>query len=774
MIDYDRIKLIILDIDGTMTDGSIYYDSQGHETKSFHVKDGLGIKVAVKSGIQFAIITGRKSPMVGRRAKELGINYIMSGIEQKKSAMIELMELAGVESSEVGYIGDDWNDLQAMQMAAYRACPADAADEIKAICSYVSPYAGGHGAVRSCIEYLMQKQGKWKTSAENLFDEAAGKKENLLIEKQTIKKKTCQWIKVFKDKSIILKYPLLIGLLYSFLLFLLVYLFAYPTWEGADDFVVSGMLSGVTGESSPYVLVISYPLSSVLHLLQTWIPRFNWLTILEIFAVWISFSVFIWIFLRKKTAISYWIAFVMPLVFEVPFYMSLNYTRSACLLAFSGLFLIYYCKLEVSSNFGSIIGILLFVLGSLTRFACIFLPVPFVGIWLVLYYTKRLKTKRINIRRNIAFWGFILGAFALALGFQQYHTYKYNQFEEANGYIEFNSLRARAFDYLPKDYTEYEEEFKQIGISNNDYEMIRHFIIYDDYYNEDLYEKIIAINNSENESLSRKWKAVSKRFLTDVAFYTSGKMTEEWSDFILFIITVGVAALFLRKNTLFSFLCAVGGTLVITFYFIWTGRFPPWIQDSLYFMGSITLLYGTIRKGGPRFLKTNKEKMSRRGMTIIKTSCILLSVAALGMTGQKVWEMSSRHEIDEQLCIALDYMENDKENIYLIDNFSRSPYPIIYAYGNLRGLRKGSWSNIVRMGSWFIKHPVLNMQLQELGITSPIRNLINENVYLFTKPGVDNIHCYQIFLQEHYNITAEPVLVHQWGNYAVYTMRMKE
>lgn len=161
MPDYSNIKLIVLDVDGTLTDGGIYYDAQGNELKRFDVKDGLGIKVGIAAGLEFAIITGRVSPMVERRAKELGIQHMETGVQVKLPALKKLAAACRLSMNEIGYFGDDLNDLQAMQHVGYRACPSDAAKEVRDLCDYISELSGGHGAVRDCIEALLSKQGRW-------------------------------------------------------------------------------------------------------------------------------------------------------------------------------------------------------------------------------------------------------------------------------------------------------------------------------------------------------------------------------------------------------------------------------------------------------------------------------------------------------------------------------------------------------------------------------------------------------------------------------------
>lgn len=161
VINLNNIKLIILDVDGTLTDGKIYYDNNGNEMKAFNAKDGMAIAQAIKNGIEIAIITGRKSEIVDRRGKELGIKYIFQGIHRKIEALNELIEELHIINDNVMYIGDDINDLEIMKQVKFAACPFDAVNEVKEICDIISSYTGGNGAVREIIENVLKIQGKW-------------------------------------------------------------------------------------------------------------------------------------------------------------------------------------------------------------------------------------------------------------------------------------------------------------------------------------------------------------------------------------------------------------------------------------------------------------------------------------------------------------------------------------------------------------------------------------------------------------------------------------
>lgn len=150
-----NIKLFVMDVDGTLTDGKIYMGSAGEMMKAFHVKDGYGIhNILPQLGVIPVILTGRKSEIVKERSRELGVVNVIQGSEDKVEDLRTLLRQMSMDWNQVAYIGDDLNDLSVMQKVAWAACPCDAVDEIKAICQYVSTKEGGSGAVRDAIDHL--------------------------------------------------------------------------------------------------------------------------------------------------------------------------------------------------------------------------------------------------------------------------------------------------------------------------------------------------------------------------------------------------------------------------------------------------------------------------------------------------------------------------------------------------------------------------------------------------------------------------------------------
>lgn len=150
-----NIKLFVMDVDGTLTDGKIYIGPSGEMVKAFHVKDGYGIhNILPQLGVIPVILTGRESEIVEVRSRELGVSHIIQGSRNKIEDLSLLLRELSLEWSHVAYIGDDLNDFQIIQKVAWAACPCDAVEEIKEICHFVAIKEGGAGAVREAIDYL--------------------------------------------------------------------------------------------------------------------------------------------------------------------------------------------------------------------------------------------------------------------------------------------------------------------------------------------------------------------------------------------------------------------------------------------------------------------------------------------------------------------------------------------------------------------------------------------------------------------------------------------
>lgn len=156
-----RVRLILSDVDGVMTDGGITYDNQGIETKTFHVRDGMGIKLWQKSGYKFGVITARSSHIVKVRMDELKVDFIRQGSEEKLAAATQIVNELGLKLEDVCYIGDDLTDAPLLAAVGMSVTVADGASDLHSKVDLVTKATGGQGAIRELIESILKSQNRW-------------------------------------------------------------------------------------------------------------------------------------------------------------------------------------------------------------------------------------------------------------------------------------------------------------------------------------------------------------------------------------------------------------------------------------------------------------------------------------------------------------------------------------------------------------------------------------------------------------------------------------
>ena len=153
------IRMILMDVDGVLTDGGILYEESAIELKRFDIQDGMGITMAVRAGLMAGILTGRSSAMVERRARELSMAIVKQGFHNKIEGFNEILAESGMAPGQIAYIGDDIQDLPVLWRAGFSAAPANAVAEVRSEVDYVCQRTGGHGAVRELIDLLLAEKG---------------------------------------------------------------------------------------------------------------------------------------------------------------------------------------------------------------------------------------------------------------------------------------------------------------------------------------------------------------------------------------------------------------------------------------------------------------------------------------------------------------------------------------------------------------------------------------------------------------------------------------
>ena len=157
-----RIRLILLDVDGVLTDGTVVMHGDGTESKAFHIRDGAAIVWAQQAGLQVGVLSARASAATTQRAVQLGMSIVSQGVASKPAEFMRILAECGLEDDAVAYMGDDLLDVPVLKRAGLAAAPGDAAAEVRAHAHWVSGYGGGRGAVRELIELVLRAQGRWE------------------------------------------------------------------------------------------------------------------------------------------------------------------------------------------------------------------------------------------------------------------------------------------------------------------------------------------------------------------------------------------------------------------------------------------------------------------------------------------------------------------------------------------------------------------------------------------------------------------------------------
>jgi 3-deoxy-D-manno-octulosonate 8-phosphate phosphatase (KDO 8-P phosphatase) len=164
-----RIRLMIFDVDGVLTDGGLHYGTRGEAIKRFNVLDGLGIRLLQQAGVATAIITARKSRIVAKRADDLGIHHVQQGVHDKKTAFEQLLSHTGTDAADSGFIGDDLIDLPVLSCVGFAASVPNGHEEVRTRVHYVTQAPGGHGAVRELCDFILRAQGKYEAALAPFF-----------------------------------------------------------------------------------------------------------------------------------------------------------------------------------------------------------------------------------------------------------------------------------------------------------------------------------------------------------------------------------------------------------------------------------------------------------------------------------------------------------------------------------------------------------------------------------------------------------------------------
>lgn len=174
-----RVRLLVLDADGVLTDGRLYYGADGEVVKAFHAHDGLGLRLLRNEGVQLAVISGRAAPALERRLRDLRIHHVLLGRDDKQAGLLECLSSAGVSAEEAAFMGDDVLDLPGMRAVGLSIAVADAHQRVRHEAHWVTLAGGGRGAVREVADALLEARGRLDAAVDELLREHVGRGENL-------------------------------------------------------------------------------------------------------------------------------------------------------------------------------------------------------------------------------------------------------------------------------------------------------------------------------------------------------------------------------------------------------------------------------------------------------------------------------------------------------------------------------------------------------------------------------------------------------------------
>ena len=568
------------------------------------------------------------------------------------------------------------------------------------------------------------------------------------------------------------------SLLYITAIVLLISHYSDFLLEGADDFTVSMLYFGAYGECSIFNLVSNCILGIIMVFLHKLFPWFNVFTATLFFSVFGCFVVLNYLLFKHADAKGMRYAFILT-VLEIDFFIKIQYTRSAILLAFAGVLLLYdgffFQKSQAAQNetnhrfrkrikaffiYGTACVMLL--LSSLIRYNCLYLGILFGLIFVVpslcsawRHRKNREQTKKAVIK--FASFGIIIaGTVVCCLLLKSWGNDITYSSEEMMTYKDYNKARAIS-DYLPREYTPVSDG--DYFLSKNDFTMLKRSIIYDKYFDENFWQKTSeALNHKKVFEPYKNFINIQPNLFR----YNQGMNIGSRTLFRFWLLIFLSALVGINRQNCVQILVTLGVSLSVLSYFLLIGRLPPWVVDPIYLMGSASCLFA-VAKYPP---------------TKNSIACSIRRVLSIGLVLVCIFGgiKRAKHSMNEYKCdlnfkSTLEYAYENKDKIYLIDSTAYIPYPIINIYGTFHLIPEGEWSNVLRVGNWDTKHPAIERQLKKLGIESPLYSLLSDNVYLITYERDAMIAPYQTFFAEHYNIDCVDYdVVSKRGNWIIVKM----
>lgn len=552
--------------------------------------------------------------------------------------------------------------------------------------------------------------------------------------------------------------PLIICILLNFFWMLIILLSFEVIFDNTDDHLMSILLAGGKGEATSDIIFINVILSKIIYFLCTIFPIVNWLTIIEEGILFISFISISYVFYKMTERYS--IALMIPIILSGYCYTTLTFSAVAMIGGGASCILLLYSLREEKKNIiCAVLGVFLLMISIWLREMAVLGTVPFLGATVIEYWRKT-RDKRCLLGKIIVL-GIII--FLIMTISKVFHSNYYESREWYAFYNETNKARASVIDYRLRDYGEISEELQEIGISENDYKLIQ-ARIFDDYkfFDNQALEEIAQIAGTQTDFLDK-----GKELLTNYL-----EIIERPFLKILFWFSIcSLIFLHKRKSYIFKVLYI---WLVIHLYAIYlycyVGRFPSYVQDGIYFVAIILMLYNFISEF------TQYNIINRRWISTRKRVVWGIIVLGVFFNANAVCISFRTEEYrykNPSAQIFVEKMNQREDSFFFMDFLDECARIYARSVSPFEKIDRGFYSNLERLSSWDKALPVTNSQFEKHNIQSPLQDLLKANVFLISnlKGHVELILQYY---KEHMDRDIECVTVEEYPELGINIYKFQE
>ena len=533
--------------------------------------------------------------------------------------------------------------------------------------------------------------------------------------------------------------------------------FLFPYFEENDDASLSYIVSGAYGETSSRMIHTNIIIGKILSSLTNFFPLIKWYIVFAYFVLFISFCFLTYVIIKKCGQFGYYVSVVILTYFGYECYVAIQYTKTAGLATIAGILLILYVLDSKKWNWVLLTsGSLLVICGSMIRFESFGMVLILMSIAVAVFLLKKVIANKMNVKDTIKEYAkcalVFICVFLAVAGVKYIDYYVYHSVPEWKAYRTFNEKRTLLLDYGMPDFSEYPEEYLQMGVTENDFFLMRHWV-YDDpeYYNLSLMEKMLFIKDAHKESFGFD---VIKRFFVDIT-----KLFVAEKAFCAFLIIVLLWFIMSRKKwgiVLCTLLLVIG----LNIYLFYSGRaLMNRVDVIIWLAASSVILYGA----GNCVISQNFKRIF----------CTLIGMLIIVNGNNYLTHIDEQKAAIEQKEKQQEFCEeiiSDEDHLYLVDTSSNI---VTKAYQVFDSIPFGIYRNYYTLGGWETYSPTKLRVLNLYGVQNPFKDIVNnKNIYLIDNR--DRIDTKVAYIRAHYDANAQSALIKQFGENNIYTVFSNE